>query len=116
MTNDPYAERRKEEIVDTKKIRACSYLLPDPGGEVVRECVEEIERLRRTQMNWQPIETALNDETPILAFDGDNITSVIWDVDFNWWEILVPSEGYRDSDCIEPTHWMPLPEPPTKTV
>lgn len=32
--------------MDTKKMRACSALLPDPGGEVVRECLDEIERLR----------------------------------------------------------------------
>ena len=32
--------------MDTKKMRACSPLLPDPGGEVVRECLDEIERLR----------------------------------------------------------------------
>lgn len=28
------------------KMRACSHLLPDPGGEVVRECLDEVERLR----------------------------------------------------------------------
>lgn len=28
------------------KMRSCSYLLPDPGGEVVRECLTEIEQLR----------------------------------------------------------------------
>jgi len=32
--------------MDTKKMRICSHLLPDPGGEVVRECLDEIERLR----------------------------------------------------------------------
>lgn len=32
--------------MDIKKMRACSPLLPDPGGEVVRECLDEIERLR----------------------------------------------------------------------
>jgi hypothetical protein len=32
--------------MDTKKMRKCSHLLPDPGGEVVRECLDEIERLR----------------------------------------------------------------------
>jgi len=32
--------------MDTKKMRACSPLLPDPGGEVVRECLDEIERLQ----------------------------------------------------------------------
>lgn len=29
------------------KMRTCSHLLPDPGGEVVRECLDEIELLRK---------------------------------------------------------------------
>jgi len=33
-------------MMDTKKMRTCSVMLPDPGGEVVRECLDEIERLR----------------------------------------------------------------------
>ena len=65
------------------------------------------------KVKWQSIDLAPKDGTPILGFDGHNITSVKWIVDFNWWEICVPSEGYRDSDCIEPTHWVPLPDPPT---
>jgi hypothetical protein len=33
-------------IMDTKRLKTCSYLLPDPGGEVIRQCLEEIDRLR----------------------------------------------------------------------
>jgi len=31
--------------MDILKMRASSYLLPDPGGEMVRDCLGEIERL-----------------------------------------------------------------------
>jgi len=31
--------------MDTVKMRTCSHLLPDPGGEVVRELLDEVERL-----------------------------------------------------------------------
>ena len=31
--------------MDLKKMRACSPLLPPPGGDVVCECLDEIERL-----------------------------------------------------------------------
>jgi len=31
--------------MDTIKMRTCSFLLPDPGGEVLREALGEIERL-----------------------------------------------------------------------
>lgn len=32
--------------MDIQKMRACSQLLPAPGDEVVRECLDEIARLR----------------------------------------------------------------------
>lgn len=32
--------------MDIAKMKPASYLLPDPGGEVVRELIEEIKRLR----------------------------------------------------------------------
>lgn len=32
--------------MDINKMRACSPLLPPPGGDVVCECLDEIERLR----------------------------------------------------------------------
>lgn len=32
--------------MDIQKMRACSRLLPAPGDEVVRECLDEIARLR----------------------------------------------------------------------
>ena len=31
--------------MDIKKMRARSSLLPDPGGEIVRECLDEIDEL-----------------------------------------------------------------------
>ena len=31
--------------LDVSRMRMVSYLLPDPGGEVVRACLDEIERL-----------------------------------------------------------------------
>ena len=32
--------------MDTKKMRACAPLLPEPGDTVVCECLDEIDRLR----------------------------------------------------------------------
>ena len=66
-------------------------------------------------MNWKPIETAPKDGTPLLAWDGD-VFVAYYDVSVN----------YRGQECkilidkrrgewagSRPTHWMPLPQPPT---
>jgi len=64
---------------------------------------------------WQPIETAPKDATPILLFINGNpkrgflIQTGSYLKKDNW-------EGWVDSyeceDLAPPTHWMPLPEPP----
>ena len=71
---------------------------------------------------WQPIETAPRDETDILVaggthgnecvsceFHGAKFTGVAiayWDKREKWF-----SGG--ECDYYHPTHWMPLPTPPT---
>lgn len=73
-------------------------------------------------MEWQPIETAPKDGTPILVFspyaDISEPTNIIVakygkHADETWWE---PCENLiRDAiGCVDPapTHWMPLPKPP----
>lgn len=45
-----------------KKMRVCSHLLPDPGGEVVRECLDEIERLMAELTEFTTKEGPLNAE------------------------------------------------------
>ena len=68
---------------------------------------------------WQPIETAPKDGTQILAYihidDGD-IGVMKW-MDFGqglalwvWSDELM---GEVDPDPYQPTHWMPLPPPPS---
>lgn len=84
-------------------------------------------------MTWQSIETAPKDGTEILAvFSNDygyqNKPTVYgpWTVSFicnRWvatWEgrRVIESEGYWGTEYkeppLDPTHWMPLPEPPTQ--
>jgi hypothetical protein len=65
---------------------------------------DEAARLR----DWQPIETAPKDGTHVLAWwreEGDPPEVVRWSA--GW----VDDYGTR---YIEPTHWQPLPSPPTK--
>ena len=60
---------------------------------------------------WQPIDTAPRDGTNILTWDGHSISIACWlDIMGDWW---------GDDDCAlcsTPTHWMPLPQPPTEVA
>lgn len=59
----------------------------------------------KTNNGWIPIETAPRDETEILTWDGSYIRVATHAWDDEW------SQGSDPSHT--PTHWMPLPKPPT---
>jgi hypothetical protein len=72
-------------------------------------------------MDWQPIETAPLDGTRILAWFGpsDGVHAVTWEesvTGITSWCVdddkhgPYPLRGYSDPF---PTHWMPLPAPPS---
>jgi uncharacterized protein DUF551 len=77
-------------------------------------------------MTWQPIETAPKDGTVLLLYGGedDNAGHVgekyqtfcrspcrgMWDG--NEWLMALAEAGYVGVCRNNPTHWMPLPEPP----
>ncbi len=65
------------------------------------------------QLEWQPIETAPEDGTEVLAsgFLYDDPANGRWiEACKFWWSGWVLSSN--DSKVYNPTHWMPLPEPP----
>jgi len=55
--------------------------------------------------DWQPIETAPKDGTTILVFHNGSMWTVLWSDVQEWHD--ANDYGYT------PTHWMPLPKPPT---
>ncbi len=66
-------------------------------------------------MDWQPIETAPKDGSKFISAwrcgvsDWQNVSP-----DTYWW--IREGKWISDSDgLIEPTHWMPLPDPPART-
>jgi len=64
-------------------------------------------------MEWQPIETAPQDGTPILAYFKSAIQHVPGIISVakkkeHYWVL----ECYAEHQCSVPTHWMPLPPPP----
>lgn len=59
--------------MDTKKMRECSSLLPDPGGEVVRKCLDEMAlwearaEVERLRTDLETAERALDAQTDFRA-------------------------------------------------
>jgi hypothetical protein len=63
-------------------------------------------------MEWQPIETAPKDGTPVLGYrDVDGVMATVYWTTWGGWSLVAPG-GYAEEDDWEPTHWMPLPDPP----
>lgn len=76
-------------------------------------------------MEWQPIDTAPKDGTKVLISDGRYVIDAYWDDNASLeqcergpaWQVF-----NCDGDCwysvavTDPTHWMPLPEPPNKEI
>jgi hypothetical protein len=62
-------------------------------------------------MAWQPIETAPRDGTEILAYNAFAGRYLTRFVDGEW-----PKYGWDNMTGVwypRPTHWMPLPPPPS---
>jgi hypothetical protein len=58
---------------------------------------------------WQPIETAPKDDMiEVLTWNGTSVAVATWAWDWKWQTSGLPA--------FEPTHWMPLPEPPEPTL
>lgn len=78
--------------------------------------------------NWQPIETAPKDGTPILIYEpfSEYIDEGIYIVEWRTERYVVRSSSYKcwvvqhtyqdeqggEVTIDNPTHWIPLPEPP----
>lgn len=56
-------------------MRSASYLLPDPGGEVVRECLDEIERLKAAATLRSKLNDAVVDVIDTLVLESHKVPS-----------------------------------------
>lgn len=64
---------------------------------------------------WQPIETIPKDGTHILTYMEKTIVEAWFDNGCSEWvtkDLSSTGCGCCGSENDEPTHWMPLPEPP----
>lgn len=71
------------------------------------------------ERQWQPIETAPKDGTPILIWQPGNPKHNFGAADDNryaigYWRTWEPNGGWgnRNQQTVISTHWMPLPQPP----
>lgn len=73
-------------------------------------------------MEWQPIETAPKDGTPILGYFGRTAGDEPPDMEVVRFDEAQPFGGewmttMASPEMVdEPTHWMPLPSPPSSTA
>jgi hypothetical protein len=65
-------------------------------------------------MTWQPIDTAPQDGTWVLAaIAGEAVYFVSWSAEYSgWFDEYGIREDPWDGNKIHPTHWQPLPAPP----
>lgn len=68
-------------------------------------------------MTWQPIETAPKSGKRILLAEAGSVYEGAWaaiePAEAGWvWSHQIEDWQIRESGFSNPTHWMPLPEPP----
>ena len=73
-------------------------------------------------MTWQPIETAPKDGTMVDLWGinhlthnkrGERIVNASWGVCTDWMGNELEDWRHGRGEDYQPTHWMPLPPPPT---
>lgn len=127
----------EENRVKTIEITICDLCLGGVGSEChTPECALFLHRVdlpihpelyREVIDSWQPIESAPKDGTRVLFYDPHSSVGVhagCWDASFTstddglsfrgaWTDYSVHSFGSEECNEYYPTHWQPLPEPPT---
>jgi hypothetical protein len=62
--------------------------------------------------SWQPIETATGRAT-VLVTDGKHNIAIAHIVTAAWTQYICGTAMlFQPRLCFQPTHWMPLPQPP----
>ena len=111
-----YAEHHREHTGCLRKqvsslkaeLREICAAIDDPACDLTLTTVECIKKLK-AENEWQPIETAPKDGSFILlATPKGRIADGFWSLVYGVW-----SWPYVK---VEPTHWMPLPTPPERSM
>lgn len=119
----PYREQRHvNAIVDIAAdgtlagVELISNMPPPPATKAVEEIPSlEAAPSQRGSPEWRPIETAPKTGERLLGFVAGQVRAITWGKTshiplYGW--VLV-DQGAEDCDLCQPTHWMPLPAPPS---
>ena len=107
-------ERLKEIFDSAFDVVRNEWDFGDFSAQINAEEKEAEEIFAELMTDWQPIETAPKDGTSILVCDKGHYYPFVaeWNEQEKYW---------RSTSCIDQyfgiadaTHWMPLPEPPSK--
>ncbi len=80
----------------------------------LRERVERLTAALKAQTGWQPIETAPKDGTKLQGWNVDGwIPRIRFHSDRTGWQYAEGNTWWTFSEYRQPTHWQPLPQPPT---
>ena len=84
---------------------SCVREYPRPPFEGTRDAATKYVRADIAGVDWQPIETAPKDGTPVLLYGAELVHPVVrpWTARQGTWNGVRPEHV---------THWMPVPEPP----
>ena len=64
-------------------------------------------------MEWQPIKTAPKGIDVLVSCPHGMYVANYYDLDIEWWHVDDNKHGPFPLRGAPPTHWMPLPPPPT---
>ena len=84
---------------------------------IPRYMTKQLRLPEKQSSGWQPIETAPKDGTVVLCWDEFKECDLMWYGIIQQWnkpkDILGWMYVATNTECY-PTHWMPLPKPPTE--
>ena len=107
---DAEGECALEFLPNTSTARAALFLKKHPAsGETIAHQVISLwlEEYKKAQPGWRPIDTAPKDGTTVLVANDKYVAEGSFFTGYWSW-------GMPIADEIQPTHWMPLPPPPTE--
>lgn len=125
MTDKPMTDSQIQQAIEDALIYGTGVIRmthDDDGGVSVERVDQKEIRIEEPQAKygeWMPIETAPKDKNIILFCHRRGVIRGKWFTDQYakkpipyWTNDLEVIFGIRETRADQPTHWMPLPEPP----